>query len=80
VRPTLELPRIGGRKRSRRLAAALDGGLTAVGEYRRSALTVSSLDDAAPQVASSLDVQQVLTEIVGEAVSLLKAETGSSRG
>jgi hypothetical protein len=43
-------------------------------------LTVSSLDDAVPHVASSLDVQQVLTEIVGEAVSLLKAETGSSRG
>ena len=39
-------------------------------------MTVSSLEDAVPHVASSLDVQQVLTEIVSEAVALLKAETG----
>jgi GAF domain-containing protein len=34
------------------------------------------LEETVPHLASSLDVEQVLTEIVTEAVSLLKAETG----
>jgi GAF domain-containing protein len=37
---------------------------------------VSSLEDAVARIAPSLDVEEVLTEIVTEATSLLKAETG----
>ena len=40
------------------------------------AVVSSPLEDAVPRIAPSLDVQEVLTEIVSEAASLLRAETG----
>jgi DNA-binding PucR family transcriptional regulator len=43
--------------------------------YRR-AVASRSLAETVPSVGSSLDVEQVLTDIVTQAVSLLKAETG----
>ncbi|MEO8687234.1 MAG: GAF domain-containing protein [Solirubrobacteraceae bacterium] len=39
-------------------------------------MAVTPLEDSVPRIAPSLDVQEVLTEIVTEATSLLKAETG----
>ena len=51
--------------------------MAAPAPYREGALAVTSaLEDAVPRIAPSLDVQEVLTEIVTEATSLLKAETG----